>query len=91
MEAGFSTVFTVFLLVLGKIQASKQKYHIVKCSVVLSALLAEWSDGDAEGCCFQVLFHILQTMTDIFGNEHLVNSKNEASCWVPKKRKHPRW
>lgn len=71
METGFSIVFTVFLLVLGKIQASKQKHHIVKCSVVLSALLAEWSDGDAEGCCFQVLFHILQTMTDIFGNEHL--------------------
>lgn len=75
VETGFSIVFTGFSFVLGKIQASKRKHHFVKCSVVLSALLSEWSDGDAEGCCFQVLFHILQTVTDIFGNVHLEKTK----------------
>lgn len=58
----------IFLLVQGKIQASKQKPHIVKCSVVLSALLAECSHGSAEGCSFQVLFLIPRTVTNVFGN-----------------------
>lgn len=77
-ETGFSVLFTAFLLVLGKTQASKQKHHILKCSVVLSVLLAECSDGDAEGCCFQVLIGIPQTVTDIFGNGHLGKLKERC-------------
>lgn len=62
METGFSVIFAAFLLVLGKIQASKQKHPIVKCSMVLRALLAECSDGGAGGCCFQVRLCIPQTL-----------------------------
>lgn len=68
METDFSIVFITFSLRMGEIEASKQKHHIVKCSVVLGVFLAKCSDGNAEGCCFQLLFCIPQTVTVIFAD-----------------------
>lgn len=70
---------------MGEIKASKQKHPTVKCPVVLRVLLAECSEGDAEGISFQVLFCIPQTVTAIFADILILleNRKKGVSIWVP--------
>lgn len=88
METDFSIVFTTFLLLMGEIEARKQKHHSVKFSVVLSVLLPECSDGDAEGFCFQVLFCIPQTVTGIFAGVLILLENRKMPQWGCQKLNH---
>lgn len=80
METDFSIVFTTFLLLMGEIEACKQKHNTVKFFVVLSVLLSKCSGRDAEGFCFQVLFCIPQTVTSSFADTLILleNRKKDA-------------
>lgn len=71
---------------MGEVNASKQKHHIVKRPVVLTTLLANCSDADAEGFYFQVLFCIPQTVTGVSADILILLEyrKKGDSIWVPK-------